>query len=149
MQAGAATVRFERVTPAQFGDVLALLAQSGLPADGLAGHWAATLVALQAERVVGSAALELYGTAALLRSVAVAQPRRGQGIGRHLTAAALDLARAHGVRQVYLLTETAPDFFAGLGFRPVSRAAVAPAVQQSVEFVSACPQSAQAMLLDL
>lgn len=149
MQANAAAVRIERAAPAQVGDVLALLAQSGLPTDGLADHWPATLVALQAGCVVGSAALELYGAAALLRSVAVAQSLRGQGIGRQLTAAALDLARTHGVRQVYLLTETAPAFFAGLGFRPVSRAAVAPAVQQSMEFVSACPQSAQAMLLDL
>lgn len=149
MQASTTALRIERVTPEQFDDVLALLAQSGLPADGLADHQATTLVARQGDQIVGSAALELYGAAALLRSVAVAKTQRGQGLGRQITAAALDLARVSGVRQVYLLTETAPDFFARLGFRLIRRADVAPAVQQSVEFVSVCPQSALVMQLDL
>jgi amino-acid N-acetyltransferase len=149
MQASTAAICIERVTPEQFGGVLALLAQSELPQDGLADHWPTTLVARQAEQIVGCAALELYGAAALLRSVAVAETQRGQGLGRQITAAALHLARASGVRQVYLLTETAPDFFARLGFRLISRAEVASAVQQSVEFVSVCPQSALVMQLDL
>ena len=35
------------------------------------------------------------------------------------------------------------------GFRAVARAEVAPVVRQSVEFTSACPESAQAMMKDL
>jgi amino-acid N-acetyltransferase len=103
------------------------------------------VLALDADQVVGSGALELYGDAALLRSVAVAPEQRGQGLGQQLTQAALDLARQHGVRQVYLLTETAADFFPRFGFRPIARADVTPAVQRSVEFTSACPQSALVM----
>jgi amino-acid N-acetyltransferase len=98
---------------------------------------------------VGSAALELYGNAALLRSVAVDQNLRGQGLGQQLTRAALDLAGQHGVETVYLLTETATDFFPRFGFQPIARSAVAPAVQQSVEFTSACPASAAVLALDL
>jgi amino-acid N-acetyltransferase len=103
------------------------------------------LVARDGEAVVGSAALERYGDAALLRSVAVEEPRRGTGLGAALVGAALDLARAEGVGEVYLLTTTAPDYFPRFGFRPVARDAVAPAVTQSVEFTSACPASALAM----
>jgi N-acetylglutamate synthase-like GNAT family acetyltransferase len=51
--------------------VLALLERSGLPQEGLADHLATTIVARSGDAVVGSAALELYGGAALLRSVAV------------------------------------------------------------------------------
>jgi amino-acid N-acetyltransferase len=137
------------IEPAQADDlpaILDLLEASGLPQDGLEAHLATTLVARQHGQVVGSAALEHYGSAALLRSVAVATTLRGQGVGQQLTLAALRLARQLGVVEVYLLTETASDFFPRFGFRPISRAQVAPAVQQSVEFTGACPQSAQVMV---
>ena len=134
---------------AELPAVLALLAQTGLPPDGLSDHLATTLVARDASSIVGSAALELYGDAALLRSVAVDQRLRGQGLGQQLTRAALDLARQHGVDTVYLLTETATDFFPRFGFQPIARADVAPAVQQSVEFTTVCPASAAVLALDL
>ncbi|HJZ49735.1 MAG TPA: GNAT family N-acetyltransferase, partial [Roseiflexaceae bacterium] len=76
--------------------VLALLERSGLPRDGLSEHVATTLVARSGDAIVGSAALELYGGAALLRSVAVDSALRGQGLGQRLTRAALDVARQHG-----------------------------------------------------
>jgi amino-acid N-acetyltransferase len=129
--------------------VLALLERAGLPPDGLRDHMPTMLVARDATSIVGNAALELYGNAALLRSVAVDQAWRGHGVGQQLTRAALDLARQHGVDTVYLLTETATDFFPRFGFQPIARAAVAPAVQQSVEFRSACPVSAAVLALDL
>lgn len=131
------------------GVLLALLEQSGLPKDGLADHIATTFVARERGKIVGSAALELYGNAAFLRSVAVEPTRRGQGLGQRLTAAALDLANERGVQAVYLLTETADGFFARFGFRLVERAEVPSTVQRSVEFTSACPASAKAMRLAL
>lgn len=124
----------------------ALLTQVGLPLDGLAPHVEQGILAWAGDRLVGSAVLEHYGSAGLLRSVAVAPEWRGQGLGRRLVQAALDQARLAGVHQIYLLTETAPAFFSRLGFRPVPRTAVDPRVQTSVEFVSACPASAQAMV---
>lgn len=135
--------------PAELPEILALLAHSRLPGDGLADHVASTLVARVEGRLVGCAALERYGRAALLRSVAVAESLRGQGLGRRLTAAALELARKHGITTVYLLTETAGEFFPRFGFRPTSRDAVDPAVRESVEFTTACPASAAVMVLDL
>jgi L-amino acid N-acyltransferase YncA len=129
--------------------ILALLDRSRLPQDGLRDQLATTLVARQDEGIVGSAALELYGDAALLRSVAIDPALRGHGLGRQLTHAALDLARHCGVITVYLLTETAGGFFPRFGFRPTTRAAVPRAVQQSVEFTSACPLSAQVMVASL
>jgi amino-acid N-acetyltransferase len=139
----------EAATAADLPAILALLARSGLPEAGLADHLATALVARAGGAIAGSAALEVYGEAALLRSVAVDAAWRGQGLGQALTRAALDLARRRGVVAVYLLTETAAGFFPRFGFRPVPRAAVAPAVQQSVEFTSACPASAQALALSL
>jgi amino-acid N-acetyltransferase len=129
--------------------VLALLERSGLPQDGLSEHVATTLVARVGDAVVGSAALEVYGRAALLRSVVVDPALRRQGLGQRLTRAALDVARQLGIATVYLLTESAGDFFPRFGFHPTERAAVDVAVQQSVEFTSACPASAQVLVASL
>jgi amino-acid N-acetyltransferase len=140
------------ITAAQQDDlpaVLNLLDRSGLPRDGLAEHFDIALVARDSARVVGSAAVERYGDAGLLRSVAVDDHYRGQGLGARLVGAALDQARQEGLQAVYLLTTTAPEYFPRFGFQPVARADVAPAVQQSVEFTGACPASALVMRVEL
>src|SRR6266853_1056225 len=125
------------ITPAAPPDlpaVLELLAASKLPRASIEAHVASTLVARDDSGIVGSAALELYGGAALLRSV---------------TVAALDLARRRGVRTVYLLTETAGQFFPKFGFTAITRAQVEPAVLESPEFTTACPKSAMVMVKQL
>lgn len=142
----------DRIRPAGEGDlpaILALLGRCGLPADGLADHRITTLLAQDGERLVGCAAVEPYGEVALLRSVAVDPAFRGRGLGVQVTRAALDLAAARGFRVLYLLTTTADEFFARFGFRRIPRGAVDPAVRSSVEFTTACPESARAMQLDL
>lgn len=106
-------------------------------------------MALDGDQVVGSAALEVYGHAALLRSVAVDDRQRRRGLGQALTRAALEMGRARGVASVYLLTETAGDFFSRMGFRSIPRAQAEPAVGTSLEFTHACPAGARCMVLDL
>ncbi len=138
--------------PATIADqapIFALLARCALPLDGLADHLTTALVARQGSAVVGCVALELYGRAALLRSLAVDEPLRRQGVGIKLMQAALEMARRRGVTTIFLLTETASDFFLRLGFTPVDRAYVPPAVQQSIEFRGACPAGAQTMVRSL
>ena len=129
--------------------IVELLDDGGLPPDGLEDHLPTILVARLHGRVVWSAALELYGTAALLRSVVVRRDLRGTGLGSRLTEAALRLSREFGVAEAYLLTETADLFFPRFGFRNIPRSRVPSSVRSSVEFTSACPASARAMALDL
>jgi amino-acid N-acetyltransferase len=122
-----------------------LLDRHHLPLAGLDEHIATLLVARDGSQVVGTAALELYGDGALLRSVAVDSGQQGRGLGHELTEAALRLARAHGAQQVFLLTTTAETFFPRFGFEAIGRADVPASVQTSVEFQSACPASAVVM----
>lgn len=126
--------------------LLELLEIVHLPQDGFADHMAHALVVRGGDAVLGSAALEVYGAAALLRSVAVHPLVQGQGLGVKLVDAALDLAARQQIQRVYLLTETAADFFPKFGFTPITREDVDAAVKQSVEFTSACPQSAAVMV---
>jgi amino-acid N-acetyltransferase len=143
------TITIEPAVSADWPAICALLEGSGLPLAGLAEHLAHTLVVRAGSQIVGCVALEWYGRDALLRSVAVATGQRGTGLGHRLTQAALAQARQEEAQAVYLLTETAAAFFPRFGFRPVERGQVPPAVRQSVEFTTACPQSAQAMELRL
>jgi amino-acid N-acetyltransferase len=135
--------------PADLDDVLRLLDRTGLPADGLAEHFTAAVVARRDGHLVGSAALELYSEGALLRSVAVDPGVRGVGLGQRLTEAAISRARAHRVPALYLLTTTAENFFPRFGFTRITRDEVPPSVQQSIEFRGACPSSAFAMMKSL
>ncbi|MDH3495266.1 MAG: arsenic resistance N-acetyltransferase ArsN2 [Gemmatimonadota bacterium] len=137
--------RIRAATAADLPSVLALLRAVDLPVDGIGAPLTGFVVADRDGQVVGVAGLEAYGPAGLLRSVAVRPDGRGGGTGRRLVERVLVDARASGMRDVYLLTTTAADYFPRLGFRPIPRSAVPPAVQGSVEFREACPASAVAM----
>jgi amino-acid N-acetyltransferase len=138
-------VNLEVATEADLPEVRRLLERQHLPLDGLDEHWRTMLVAKDGAQVVGTAALELYADGALLRSVAVDSGHQARGLGRRLTGSALELARAHRIRNVFLLTTTAEGFFTRFGFETITRAAVPESVQASVEFRSACPASATVM----
>jgi amino-acid N-acetyltransferase len=137
--------RIERARIEDVDGVLALLTEQHLPREGLRDHVPLLLVARKQGRIVGSAALEMYADSALLRSVAVADDVRGQGLGRELTDAAIALARSQHVSAVYLLTTTADQYFPRFGFERIARADVPATVQAAVEFQSACPASAIVM----
>jgi amino-acid N-acetyltransferase len=132
-------------TSADTESIERLLVEADLPVAGVADALDEFLVAEEAGRVVAAAGLERYGDDALLRSVVVDRVARGRGVARHLVDEVLARAAARGVGDVYLLTTTAEGWFAGLGFEPVDRVAVPPAVRASAEFASICPASAAVM----
>lgn len=135
--------------PEDFESVAALLRTARLPIDGLREKFADAIIASRDGAIVGCVALELYGGSALLRSLVVAEDVRGEGLGERLTADALRLARERGAADVYLLTETAQRFFPRFGFRVAERSEAPAALQESVEFRSACPKSAVMMRLGM
>ena len=122
-----------------------LLSLCGLPFDGVVGNPDAFLVAFDQGLLTGSVGLEPNGADGLLRTLAVRPDHRGRGLGAHLTSRALQEARRLGLRRVFLLTETASEYFPRFEFRPVSRQEAPSAVQASVEFASACPETAICM----
>lgn len=135
----------ECATDRDLPEIRALLERVHLPIAGVDEHLRTMLVAKEGERIVGTAALELYADGALLRSVAVEPHQQGKQLGHQLTNAALDLATTHGATTVFLLTTTAERFFPRFGFEPIPREAVPRSVRESVEFQSACPASAIVM----
>jgi phosphinothricin acetyltransferase len=137
------------IVPAKPGDVLAILDLMhivNLPRDGVAEALEHFWVARQDGQVVGTVGIEVYGDCALLRSLAVTPAWQGQALGLALTDTALSYLMSRQFQAVYLLTTTAEQFFRRHDFLVVPRTAVPSSVQHSVEFQSACPDTATCMV---
>ena len=94
------------------------------------------------DAVVG---LEIYPPVALLRSLAVKVDARGHGLGSALLADAERYARERDVKEIYLLTATAEEFFANAGYERVPRDSAPAAIRATQEFSSLCPASSALM----
>lgn len=142
-------MQIEQAQPADYDQIAALLAAVGLDDTGLRGHLGHALVARDGGAIIGSAALEIYGDVALLRSVAVAPGGQRRQLGAALVAAAVAAARNAGVGALYLFTATAADFFAQHGFAAADPASVPAALRQSGQWRSGCAASGATMVRPL
>jgi len=127
----------------------AALSGAGLPVDDLTEAGRSFYRFSQDGETVGFGGLELYGAAALLRSIVVLSDRRGFGFGHVIALALLDQAHRKGAGTAYLLTETAAPFFASLGFRPIARAEAPAQILATRQAASLCPASAALMMRSL
>ena len=124
--------------PARSGDIPEierLLAAEWLPPMAITEFLDSFWVLESDGRVAGAAGIEIYGEAAVLRSVVVAPELRGTGEGDHLVRNGLKYAREHGAKRVYLFTMHAAPFFARYGFEPVTTDDFEPAVRNSWQYV--------------
>jgi amino-acid N-acetyltransferase len=107
------------------------------------------LVAHLGQALVGCVGLEVLEEVGLLRSVAVDEAHRGTGLGKELVAAMEEHAKDAGVRGLYLLTTTAEGFFAGLGYRKISREEAPSGIAGTKQFSELCPSSSCFMVKSL
>lgn len=101
-------------------------------------------LALVDSEPVGAGCLEFTDDSALLRSVVVEPDERGAGYGRALVEALLDRSAdaSETATTAFLLTTTAEDFFADLGFERVDRDRLPSDVRATRYFSDRCPSSA-------
>jgi UDP-N-acetylmuramate: L-alanyl-gamma-D-glutamyl-meso-diaminopimelate ligase len=143
------------VMPAQPQDmrrVRAILDRTSLPHKDLSDDRFGDVLVVRGDAgdVVATVTVEPHDDSAILRCLAVSPESRGRGYGWMLADAAVARARELGAQRLYLLTESASDFFAEkLGFRQVERVTVEPEVSQSATFRDAGSKSAICMKLDL
>jgi amino-acid N-acetyltransferase len=139
-----------RIAGAAAGDLPAikrLLLDNALPTAGVDEHWKTFVVARDGEAIVACGGSEAYEFAALLRSIAVHPDYRSLGIGRKIVRQLLDRLASRGIREFYLLTTTAQEYFRKRGFKVIDRDEVHPQLLGSEEFRGACPDSAVCMRL--
>lgn len=138
-------VDLQPAAPDRLTDVERLLESAGLPTDDVRSNPGCFHVAVDDGTPVAVGGLERHGDDALLRSVAVAEHRRGEGIGTAVCDALAERARAEGVARLYLLTTTAAEFFAARGHERIDRETAPSAIRETAEFRSLCPDDATAM----
>jgi amino-acid N-acetyltransferase len=129
--------------------IIALLAVERLPCDDLPKKLDNFFVMLDEDRVIAVAGMEVYGRSALLRSVAVKNGYRNQGIATQLVERVIEAARSKELARIFLLTETAKDYFLTKGVEIINRELVPPQVRRSSEFSTVCPSTATVMLKTL
>lgn len=90
------------------------------------------IVAVDGDEVVGCGALHvLWEDVAEVRTVAVSEEMRGQGIGHRILEQLIDRAKTVGVKKIFCLTfET--EFFGRHGFEEIKGAPVDPEVYQQL-----------------
>ncbi|WP_276347925.1 arsenic resistance N-acetyltransferase ArsN2 [Daejeonella sp. JGW-45] len=125
--------------------IVALLASQKLPVEDLPEMLNSFLIARTNDQLAGVVGLETYGDFALLRSLVVHPEFRGQGIADQLIRNIESHASSKGLKEIYLLTETAPEYFDRRAYLRITRNEVPEEVQQSSEFSHVCPQSATVM----
>lgn len=127
-------------------EVVRLLDTASLPYDDIDAALLAHFFAVRVDgEVAGIAGLEPHGPHGLLRSLVVRAARRGTGLGRSLVGEAERRASERGIETLFLLTDTAPDYFRRLGFRDCPRDAAPEAIRNTREFSTLCPDDAAFM----
>lgn len=141
-----------RFRPANAGDapeIEQLVSASGLTATGTEQRLPTTIVSEHDGLLTATACVEDFGSTGLLRSVAVRDDLRGQGLGLLVVAAALHEAGRRGVQDAALFTESAAPFFERLGFRRIERSELPTSIQESAQAADECSATAAAMSLVL
>lgn len=125
------------------------LKHSGLPFEDLDKDKHLLVGYYNHEKLIGTGAMEIYGDFGLLRSVSIVEAMRGKKLGSKITYHFIEQARLSNLSGLYLLTETAKDFFEKIGFEIVDRNQAPEEIKTSTEFMHVCPASAICMYLDL
>jgi amino-acid N-acetyltransferase len=123
----------------------AALSAEGLPVSDLGSHNQYLWQLIDDGVAVGFCGIERYGDQALLRSLVVLPDQKGQGHGSALVRYIIGASQAAGIRQLWLLTNTATVFFEHLGWTVRDRGEAPEAILASREFASLCPASATCM----
>jgi amino-acid N-acetyltransferase len=119
---------------------------AGLPHQDLNYQNQILISYYQGENLVGTGGLEVVDKFALLRSVSVNPQNRGQNLGKQITADLLKNVEKSNLEAVFLLTETAKDFFEKQGFETVSRDNAPLEIKSTTQFSTMCPVSASFMV---
>lgn len=127
-------------------EVQLLLQQSNLPTSDLSDlnldHFYAYGESGNVQGVIG---LEVYGSDALLRSFAVSSNAQGKGCGAALLSQLEQHAIELGIKHLYLLTNTAEQYFLKKGFEKIARELAPDSIKLTAEFSDLCPASAVLM----
>lgn len=125
--------------------VIALLSAEKLPVDDLPQSLKNFRVMIHEDNVIGTAGFEVHGNYGLLRSLVVSKDFHNRGVAGKLLHRIEVLIGLDAIHDIYLLTESAENYFIKKGYKKTDRNTMPAEIQQSSQFSYVCPQSALAM----
>jgi amino-acid N-acetyltransferase len=141
-----ARLQVREISGGSLRELVGLLVAEGLPTEDVGEAGRRFFAFCDAEgTAIGYGSLERAEGDMMLRSVVTTPTYRGAGYGRVITEWLIGEAARSDAHNLYLLTTTAREFFARLGFEMVERTSVPPAIAISREFSSLCPSTAVTM----
>lgn len=132
-----------------FSAISSLLNEAELLIDDLDRELKNFIVGTIDDQLCAAGGLEVFGRIALLRSVVVAEQCRGQKAGSEIVEKLRAHAKTIGIQQLYLLTRSAENFFAALGFEVVTRDLAPKCISETSQFSELCPTNAALMRLSI
>lgn len=129
----------------KLADVLSLLNKCDLPTSDITPEKLALFFGSGEPILRGVIGLEVHGDCGLMRSLAVDETFRNQGLAAKLLSIIETKAQEKQLHSLFLLTTTAPAYFQNHGYSEVSRDEVPEEIKKTSEFSSVCPKSAIVM----
>ncbi len=129
-------------------EVEKLLLTVNLPIEGVKENFSNFFIAKKQNMILGVAGIEIYEEVGLLRSVAIKPSSQKQGIGQMMVNKIEEFAIKEGVKNLYLLTDTAEPFFLRLNYQKIPRDRTDSRIKQTLEFTTICT-SATVMVKEL
>lgn len=131
-------------------DALSLLNAANLPTSDLTeAHMDYFWAVKEQQEIIAVIGLEPFSPYGLLRSLVVRSNKRNQNIGTRLVRHVENMARQMDIRELYLFTSTAQEFFEKFDYNIVSRHSAPDAIRQTTEFALLRPNNAVLMKKDL
>lgn len=122
-----------------------LLKQNDLPYQDIKTTGKEFFLAFDNSILVGIVGLEQFNSIGLLRSMIIKEEYRNKGYGKQICSLLMNYAKTQGIKELYLLTTTAKDFFEKIDFTLIERNSAPYAIKNTTEFLCLCPTSAICM----
>ena len=138
---------FRRAVDADMDGIKDLLGSCGLPYQDIVPSSGILFMVAESEgRLAGVCGAEVRPDAVLLRSLAVLMAFRGMGVGQMLARKIMQEAAGQNPLPMFILTLTAENYLAKLGFRRIPRKDVPESIRKTGQFKGVCPKTAVCMV---
>lgn len=142
-------MKHRQATDGDLQEIKELLDCNNLPSDDCEEHIENFIIVEEKRKIIGVGGLEVYGNVGLVRSIVIESGYRGRGISKNIYNLIEDRAHSFGINTLYLLTESATDYFKKLGFVVQERQKVPKSIMNTKQFKELCPSSAMVMSHEL
>lgn len=140
---------YRQATDLDLKDIISLLDNNKLPSNDCNEHIKNFIVIENNNEIIGAGGLEVYDDIGLVRSIVVDQQYRSNGIAKKLYKLIEAQAYQFNIKSLYLLTETAIEYFNKLGFEIKQRSEIPITIIQTKQLKELCPASATVMYREI